>query len=120
MRRKVFLHLSAAIEFISSSEVATLHLVEDGLCVDESNLGEVEVDACTQELLCKHRNVEVVGVVACEVTALELLAELRSQRLKRRRILHVVVGDARQFHHLMRYRLLWIDKEVFALFCAVG
>ena len=119
MRREVVLHLSAAIELVRSSKVAALHLVEDSLSVDETNLGEVEVDACTQKFLCKHRYVEMVGVVAREVAALELLAELRCKRLERRRVLHVVVGDAGQLYHLVRYGFLGVYEDVLALFCAV-
>ena len=94
--------------------------MEDGLCVDESALLEVEVDAGAQELLCQQRNVEVVGVEAGEVAARELLGQLRGQLLERGLVLHVVVGDACQLFHLGGYELLRVDDLVAALLASVG
>ena len=57
---KVVLHLSATIKLVCGSQVASLHLVEDGLRVDQAAAGEIEVDASTEKLLGKHGNVEMV------------------------------------------------------------
>ena len=57
---EVVLHLASAEELVCGSQIAALHLVEDGLSVNKSALREVEVDAGTQKFLCEHRHVKVV------------------------------------------------------------
>ena len=109
MGGKVFLHLASAIEFVCGSQVASFHLVEDGLGVDKSALREVEVDACAQKLLGKHRDVEMVGVVSGKVAILHLLAKLLGHILERRRVLHVVVRDACQLGHFLRNGFARVD-----------
>ena len=120
MGLEVFLHLPAAVELIGGGEVASFHLHKDGLCVDEAALGEIEVDAGSKELLGEHGNVEMVGVVACEVATLEFLFEGGCQLLEGGRILDIVVADACQLHYLGGNGLAWVDVKVLALFGSVG
>ena len=119
MGGKVVLHLASAEELVCGSQIAAFHLVEYGLCVNESALREVEVDACTQKFLSKHRYVEVVGIVSCEVAVLHFLVQFRGNFLECRGILHVVIADAGQFGHLLRNGLAWIYEHVLASFLAV-
>ena len=73
MSFEIFLHLSAAIELVGSSQVTAFHLHEDGLRIDEAALVEIEVDSSTQEFFCEHRYIEVVGIVACEIATCKFL-----------------------------------------------
>ena len=73
MSFEIFLHLSAAIELVGSSQVTAFHLHEDGLRIDETALVEIEVDSSTQEFFCEHRYIEVVGIVACEIATCKFL-----------------------------------------------
>ena len=73
---KVFLHLSATVEFVGSRKISLLHLVEDGLYINKLALVEVEINPCSQKLLCQYGNVESVGVVPCKVASLELFLQV--------------------------------------------
>ena len=48
---KVLFHLAATVELVGRRQVTALHLVEDGLRINHAALREVEVHACSQELL---------------------------------------------------------------------
>ena len=99
---EVVFHLVAGVELICSSQVAAFHLVEYSLHVDESAAAEVEVDACAEHLLGKHWYVEMVGVEAGKVAALELRGQLVGNLFEVWRILDVLVGDARELFHFLR------------------
>ena len=117
---EIVLHLASAVEFIGCGKVATLHFSENGLRVDESAGGEIEIDACTQKFLGQERHVEVVRVVAGEVAVAELLAQFGCQFLESFGLGHLFVGDARQFRHVLRNRDFGVHEDVFTLFASVG
>ena len=94
--------------------------MEYSLHVDESAAAEVEVDACAEHLLGKHWYVEVVGVEAGKVAALELRGQLVGNLLEVWRILDVLVGDARELFHFLRNGLSGVHKIVLAQLLAVG
>ena len=77
MRGKIILHLPTAVEFVGCLEVAPLHLVEDGLDVNQPTFGEVEVDTGFQKFLCQQGNIEMVGVETGDVTPVENRQQLR-------------------------------------------
>ena len=116
---EVFLHFSAAIELVGSSQVTTLHLHKDVLGINEATLREIEIDACTQEFLCKHRYIEMIGVIASKITTGELLIEGSRQLLEGWCILHIIITDPCKSNHLFRDWLPWIDKLVFTNLCSI-
>ena len=92
---EIVLHLAAAVELIGGGEIATLQLLEDGAGIDEAAPGEVEVDAGTQELLCQQGHVEIVGVEAREVAALELVGQGLGNLAEGGLVLDIIVGNTR-------------------------
>ena len=113
--REVLLHLATTIELISSSQVATLHLTENGAGVDAAALAEVEVDACPEELLGQQRNVEVIGVEAGKVTPFEQIVESGGQLLEGGSVFHVLIRDACQLRNDGHDMTLRIDQIVATL-----
>ena len=94
MSLKIVFHLSTTIKLVGGGKVAFLHLVEDGLRIDEPCRREIEVYFRTQKLLGKHGNVEMVGVKACEVAAFEHLVKARCKLFECGSIFHQVGCDA--------------------------
>ena len=120
MGLEVVFHLAPAIELVGSSEVALLHLAEDGTGINQTALAEVEVDAGTQKLFGQQGDVKVVGVVTGEVATLELLFQGLGQLLEGGLACHIGIAYARQFGHLCGNRFLGIDGIVVADFLSVG
>ena len=119
MSLEVFLHLPATIEPVGSGQIAALHLVIDGLGINETAFTEVEVNACTQEFLCQQGHVEVVGVVAGNIAASKYLFNLFRQLLEGWLVLDVIVADACQLHNLIGNGLFGIDQFVAANLASV-
>ena len=119
MSLEIFFHLSSAEELVGCSQVSALHLHEDGLSIDEAALAEVEVDSGTEEFLCEHRDIEMVGIVACEIATCKFLLQCGSQLLEGRSVLDVFVADACEGYDLCRNLLLRIDEEVLSCLCSV-
>ena len=117
---EIVFHLASAVEFIGGGEVSAFHLVEDGLCVDESAFREVEINACTQKFLGQEWHVEVVRVEAGEVAACKCLAQLGSQFLEGLGLGHLLVADTRERGHLLRNSTLGVYEEISALLATVG
>ena len=82
--------------------------------VDESALGEVEVNAGAQKFLGQQGHVEVVAVEACNVAAGKYLADLSCQLLEGGLVLDVVIRNASQLCYLVGNRLLGVNELVAA------
>ena len=104
------------VETISGSQVAGLTLVIDALCVNQPAIGEVEIDTCSEKLLFKHRDVKVVAVVTCKVTACEGSGQRLGQLLECRLVLYALVRNAGKLLYEGRNGLARIDEDRFALF----
>ena len=94
--------------------------MEDGLCVNQATLREVEVDAGTQKLLCQQGNIEVVGVESRNIGPCEHVVELGCQLLEGRLVLDVIVGDARQLRDDGVDVLFGVDELVATNLPSVG
>ena len=118
--RMCAIELLAAIETIGGHEGARLLLVEDVLHVDEVGIVRVEADACAQKLLDEQGNVEAVGVVACEVAALEDLFELLGELLERGLVGHHLVGDMVDGSRFGGDVHLGVDEEIARFLLTIG
>ena len=117
---EVFLHLASAIEFVSSSKVAALHLAEDRHGIDKATFVEVEVDARTQKFLSKHRNIEAVGIVASEVASLESSLKVGSHLLESLGFSNICIRDTCELCNESRDRFFGIEEHVYPFLFAVG
>ncbi len=112
------LEILAAVELIGGHQCALLHLVENILHVDEAASGHVEADSGAGELLDKHRNVELVAVVAGNITTLENVGQRLRHLTERRAVTDIIVSDVMHLGTLLRDVHLRIDTAAFLLFGA--
>ena len=92
----------AAVELIGGYQCALLHLVENILHVNEAASGHVEADSGAGKLLDKHRNVELVAVVAGNITTLENVGQRLRHLTERRAVADIIVSDVMHLGTLLR------------------
>ncbi len=92
--------------------------MEDSLRVDETAVGEIEVDTGPQKFLSEQGYIEMVAVESGKVATSKRGGERLGDLLKGRRLAHHLVGDARQLLNKLRNGLLGIDEDILALLLA--
>jgi hypothetical protein len=84
----------------------------DSLYVNQTALREVKVNTSAEELLCQQGYIEMVGVIACDITATEYLIQCLGKLLESGFVLHILVLDTSQFLDYCGDRLLWVNQMI--------
>ena len=109
--RMCILQILAAVELVCGSECAAFQLVVDVLHIHAAGKCQVDIYACTYELLGKQWNIETVAVESSQVTTLEKVCQFPGLGAEGRAVLYIGIIYAVYLACLLGDMTLGVDAH---------